>query len=322
MPRSAPRPGRGRSAFPAAALLIVAGSLSGGAAVGQDEPLLPGLPEGLAAPEESDDARTPQPPPQERVRENGIDARRFTPVPSSPGTNAPGSAAPGAAPEMRSRDDGARPSNGYQYDAPSGQVVPPAPVGPAPQLRPGLGGPGFDPDDSPVLLGVNGTDTVAGVLVTRVIPGTPADRAGLERGDRILTVAGYQVGVVNTPGGPRVYPLGVELARRLDARGEAALLVQDHRTGQITPVSVRPVPRYGPTNPPGYGGTPGGLYGRGGGSLYGPDTGFGTGVPPYGSDRFDPNRYDPNRYDGGLYDQNRYDAFEQNPLYRGGDPRR
>ncbi|QDT18160.1 PDZ domain-containing protein [Alienimonas californiensis] len=314
MPRSASRPRRGRPASLVAALLIVLPLSVGpaaGSAVGQDEPLLPGLPEGLAAPEGSTGEALRQPPPQERVQENGIDARRFTPVPSAPGS--PGDASP----DMRSRDDGARPSNGYEFNAPSGQVVPPAPVVPGARLAPGLGGrPGFDPDDSPVLLGVNGTDTTAGVLVTNVIPGTPADRAGLERGDRVLTVAGYQVGVVGTPGGPRVYPLGVELARRLDARGEATLLVQDHRSGQITPVSVRPIPRYGPTNPPGYGGGPGGPYGSDGGSIYGPDPGFGAGARPY-----DSNLYDANRYDGGLYDQ-RNDALERNPLYRVGTPRR
>ena len=196
-----------------------------------------------------------------------------------------------------------------------------------PRLVPGVGGrPGFDPDDSPVLLGVSGTNTDAGVLVTGVVPGTPAARAGLERGDRVLTVAGMQVGYVNTPTGRQVYPLGVELARRLGPTGEAVLLVQDHRTGQITTVGVRPVPRYGPANPPGYpapyetGSGYGGRYDGGlgtGGSIYGPDTGFGTGVRP-----LDPNRYDPNQYNPTRYDRDRYDGGRFDPYGRDGLPRR
>ena len=99
-----------------------------------------------------------------------------------------------------------------------------------------------------MLLGVSGRDTAEGVLITGVVAGTPAQFAGLEVGDRVLTVGGYQVGAVATPVGSRVYPLGRELARRLGPTGEVTLLVQDGRTGRITNVTARPVPRTGPTD--------------------------------------------------------------------------
>ena len=121
-----------------------------------------------------------------------------------------------------------------------------------------------------------------------MVRGTPAEAAGLEVGDRVLTVGGYQVGFVQTPEGSRVFPLGAELARRLGPTGEAALLVQDHRSGRITTVNVRPVPRYPNASP------------------YDPNRPtLGPAPPSYG-----PSPYGPG-YGGG------YDV-----QYRGADPRR
>ena len=311
-----------RARFVGVAFVGVAVSVASAAspAAAQDAPALPAPADppagtsgngyergGLAAPAlpapapDSQQNRTQAPP--TRVREGGVDARRFEPVPG----------------DARDRDDArnARPADaddrrvaprsapdGYQYAPDSGRIQPPGGLlggdsRLAPQLRnPGGQFPGeyYDPDRSPVLLGVQGSDTTEGVVITRVVPGTPADAAGLERGDKVLTVGGYQVGVVATPAGPRVYPLGRELARRIGPTGEVTLLVQDHRSGRVTNVVARPQPRLGPTDPYGggqYGDAPynGGPYddGRyndglrnGPGGGYGPDTGFGTGVDPLG----------------------------------------
>ena len=298
--RSGPVPRLG-SALSAAAVLCCAGPAF---AQSDDDPPIP---DGLAAPSDEEFRRS-APPLRERVREDGIDARRFQPVPSAPGVD-PGDAYrrdPGGTPL-----DPRRGSNGYQYQSPSTQPQAPLlPDGRSPnsgslndgyqnggypgasdlRLAPGYPGRpgGFDPDDSPVVLGVSGTDTASGVLITRVIPGTPADRAGLERGDRVLAVGGQQVGLVSTTAGPRVVPLGAELARHIGPTGDAVLLVQDHRTRIVTTVTVRPVPRYGPTSPPGYGPGYGSGYGPDYPAQYGPETGFGTGVRP-----LDPNRWDP-----------------------------
>ncbi len=297
--RPAPRPRLVSTAFLLAAIATVTVAPAGAQT-------LPAPPEGLAAP---DDLAAPEAPGDARVQQDGIDARRFTPDPAGPSTGPATRSTDPRPTDPRLSDP--RATNGYEYRAPSAEPL--APLVPAPAydprltpdlgIAPGLGGqPGFDPNASPVLLGVSGTDTAAGVLVTRVVPGTPADLAGLEPGDRVLTVGGFQVGVVAAPNGRRVYPLGVELARRLDVRGEAALLVQDRRTGQITVVTVRPVPRYGPgdVGPAGFGfdnrQPAGGLYGPAIQNPYGPNPyggGFGTGPSlfdrnPFGGSRFDP----------------------------------
>lgn len=83
-------------------------------------------------------------------------------------------------------------------------------------------------------LGVYAYDTNTGVRITRVLPETPAWRAGLERGDQIITVDGYQIGIVNG----RLYPLGEELQRRADREGDVTLLVQNVRNGRLVNVDV------------------------------------------------------------------------------------
>ena len=84
-------------------------------------------------------------------------------------------------------------------------------------------------------LGVYAYNTSSGVVVTRVVPNSPAARAGLEPRDRIVTVGGYQVGYVQQ----RFYPLGPELQLRASPRGEVVLLVQNWRNGELTNLDVR-----------------------------------------------------------------------------------
>jgi S1-C subfamily serine protease len=96
-------------------------------------------------------------------------------------------------------------------------------------------------------LGVWAYNTDSGVVVTRVAPGSPAERVGIERGDRIVSVGGYQVGYV----GELLYPLGFELGRHADSRGNVLLLVQNVRNRELMtltaqldrPGRVRPLER-------------------------------------------------------------------------------
>ena len=65
-------------------------------------------------------------------------------------------------------------------------------------------------------LGVSAYNTPTGVVITRVTPYGPAARVGLEPGDRIVAVEGYQVGYVNDA----LYPLGEELQLRAGPQGQ------------------------------------------------------------------------------------------------------
>ena len=84
-------------------------------------------------------------------------------------------------------------------------------------------------------LGVWGYNTESGVVITRVASGSGAAEVGLERGDRIVSVGGYQVGFV----GDLLYPLGFELQRHADSRGHVLLLVQNVRNRELMPLSAR-----------------------------------------------------------------------------------
>jgi predicted metalloprotease with PDZ domain len=84
-------------------------------------------------------------------------------------------------------------------------------------------------------LGVFAYNTPTGVIITRVTPYGPASRAGLEPGDRIATVGGYQVGHVNHS----LYPLGDELQLRADSQGRVRLLVQNQHDGELLNMDVR-----------------------------------------------------------------------------------
>lgn len=110
----------------------------------------------------------------------------------------------------------------------------------APRLRPGVQDRQVRPqllpsDRDQWKLGVYAYNTDTGVVVTRVVPGTAAARQGLERGDRIVTVGGFQVGYV----GRHLYPLGYELQRQAGSRGNVTLLIQNVRTDELLNRDVR-----------------------------------------------------------------------------------
>lgn len=99
--------------------------------------------------------------------------------------------------------------------------------GPGTRIRP--------PGSDEWTLGVVPETTDTGVRVRDVVGGSPANRAGLERGDVIVNVEGYQVGRV----GGRDYPLDRELNLRADSRGKVRLLVQDRRNNRLTNMDVQ-----------------------------------------------------------------------------------
>lgn len=84
-------------------------------------------------------------------------------------------------------------------------------------------------------LGVYAANTDTGVRITRVLPGSAAFRAGLERNDKIVAVDGYQIGYVNG----RLYPLGEELQRRAGRSGRVTLLVQNWRDNDLLNVEAQ-----------------------------------------------------------------------------------
>ena len=83
-------------------------------------------------------------------------------------------------------------------------------------------------------LGITVDNTTSGVVVRGVQPRSAAERAGLEAGDIILTVGGFQVGYVDN----RLFDVGEEIRRRVDAQGSVRMLVQDLRTGKVNLLSV------------------------------------------------------------------------------------
>ena len=84
-------------------------------------------------------------------------------------------------------------------------------------------------------LGVYAYNTDEGVMITDVIPGSPAAQAGLEPRDLIVTVQGYQVGHVDGT----LYNLGDELQNRADRRGRVLFLVQNWRNEKLTNLEVQ-----------------------------------------------------------------------------------
>lgn len=114
-----------------------------------------------------------------------------------------------------------------------------------PGLREAL--PRWRPPQGDWKLGVWAYNTESGVVVTRVAPNSAAARQGLEPGDRIVNVGGYQVGYV----GELLYPLGFELRRQADSGGQVLLLVQNVRNEDLVnltvqldrPRRIRPLPR-------------------------------------------------------------------------------
>ncbi len=84
-------------------------------------------------------------------------------------------------------------------------------------------------------LGVFAYNTDTGIVVTRVVPGSAAERTGLERGDRIVAIDGFQVGWVED----HLYPLSQELQRQADGRGNVMLLIQNVRNSELLNRRVR-----------------------------------------------------------------------------------
>ncbi len=116
--------------------------------------------------------------------------------------------------------------SGRDRDAPAGQRNVP---GIEPNYIPPAGFP-----NRQFKLGIYGSNTATGVVINRIVPGAAAQQAGLEVRDTIVTVAGYQVGMVDG----RLYDLGDELSRRVDTAGSVTLLVRNHRNGQLVNVPV------------------------------------------------------------------------------------
>ena len=123
------------------------------------------------------------------------------------------------------RDRGRESQEGSEEGAPSAEMQP----------RIKEVQPRFAPPQGDWKLGVWANNTDTGVVITRVGPRSAAASAGLENGDRIVAIGGYQVGYV----GDLLFPLGYELQRQADSRGRVELLVQNVRNKQLQNVPVQ-----------------------------------------------------------------------------------
>ena len=83
-------------------------------------------------------------------------------------------------------------------------------------------------------LGVTVDNTNTGVRVRRVDNGSAAATAGIEVGDIIITVGGFQVGYV----GGRLFDVGEEFRRRVDSQGRVEMLVRDVRRNELRVLNV------------------------------------------------------------------------------------
>ncbi|WP_153555147.1 hypothetical protein [Roseimaritima sediminicola] len=95
--------------------------------------------------------------------------------------------------------------------------------------------PGVAPPSRDWYLGIYPERAPKGVRVARVVPGTPAQRFGLERDDYILDVGGYVVGEYQG----RYYPLSMAMDYGVGPDGWAELLVWNHRNYQEQLLWVR-----------------------------------------------------------------------------------
>jgi predicted metalloprotease with PDZ domain len=109
-----------------------------------------------------------------------------------------------------------------------GDASPPfrPPITSLPNQRPSQGG---------WQLGVHADETDTGMLITSVVRGSVADRAGLERGDRILAVGTERVGIV----GNRAVSMSKVLRRQADFQGDVLLLIKSRRSRGLINVSIR-----------------------------------------------------------------------------------
>lgn len=90
-------------------------------------------------------------------------------------------------------------------------------------------------------LGVEVNNTQTGVVITGVYPGTAAQRQGIEVGDVLVAINGYQVGYV----GETLYDISDEFTLRADRFGRVVLLLQNHRDGRLVNMTVGLNPRDG-----------------------------------------------------------------------------
>ena len=88
---------------------------------------------------------------------------------------------------------------------------------------------------APLPLGIMAKNTPTGVEVVSVNPGSVAQASGLQAGDTIINVAGYQVGMV----GDRLYDVGDEVAKHVNAAGQVPLLVRNGRTGGLVTIPAQ-----------------------------------------------------------------------------------
>lgn len=131
----------------------------------------------------------------------------------------------GASGRDRNRDEGRAPPSTLAREQGTEEGMPEVPAAPGGRVRPTGGG---------WRLGVWGVNSATGVRVTYVVPNSPGWRAGLEPGDVIIAVDGYQVGIV----GGRTYYLGEELQRRAGQNGEVTLLVHNVRNRDLMNVDA------------------------------------------------------------------------------------
>ena len=95
--------------------------------------------------------------------------------------------------------------------------------------------PGQRPAQGGWQLGIHADKTDTGMLITSVVRGSAAERAGLRRGDRILAIGTERVGRV----GNRAIATRKVLRRQADFQGDVLLLVQPQRNRGLINVSIR-----------------------------------------------------------------------------------
>ena len=118
----------------------------------------------------------------------------------------------------------------------------------APAAQPQYLPPGSRPTEA-FKLGVTARNTPTGLQIDQVMANGLAQRSGLEAGDTIVNVSGYQIGYVNGP----LIDLTDELARQdaADAQGRVTVLVHNHRNRELANVPLQ-FPTTAPVGRPGH----------------------------------------------------------------------